>query len=211
MLRFFFSSRRRHTRSLRDWSSDVCSSDLGGCGGTRQDSAVLRSLLASYADHPNVAGVTLLSLGCQHMQSDDFVAELKQRNPGFDKPLLIFEQQQSQSEESLITQAIQQTFAGLMEVNKIHRAPAPLTELCIGVKCGGSDGFSGISANPAVGYAADLLVAIGGKVLLAEFPELCGAEQDILDRCVDSTTANRFVNFMESYNKLAHDVGSGFH
>src|SRR4030095_8063891 len=142
---------------------------------------------------------------------DDFITELKQRNAAFEKPVLVFEQQLSQSEESLITQAIQQTFAGLMEINKIHRAPAPLSELCIGVKCGGSDGFSGISANPAVGYAADLLVALGGKVLLAEFPELCGAEQDILDRCIDEKTAGRFVNLMESYNKRAHDVGSGFH
>jgi altronate hydrolase len=183
----------------------------GGCGGTRQDSAVLASLLSAYADHPNVAGITLLSLGCQHMQTGDFLAELKQRNPAFDKPVLVFEQQQSQSEESLITQAIQQTFIGLMEINKIQRTPAPLSELCIGVKCGGSDGFSGISANPAVGYAADLLVGLGGKVLLAEFPELCGAEQDLLDRCVDEKAAGKFVHLMESYNKLAHDVGSGFH
>lgn len=183
----------------------------GGCGGTRQDSQVLGSLLAAYADHPNVAGITLLSLGCQHLQSDEFIEEVKRRNPSFDKPLLVFEQQQSQSEESLIMQAIQQTFAGLMEINKIERKPAPLDKLCIGVKCGGSDGFSGISANPAVGYAADLLVALGGQVLLAEFPELCGAEQDILDRCVDESTANKFVNLMESYNNLAHNVGSGFH
>ena len=183
----------------------------GGCGGTRQDSQVLSSLLAAYADHPNVAGITLLSLGCQHLQTDDFIADIKKRNPKFDKPVLIFEQQLSQSEESLIIQAIQQTFAGLMEVNKIQRSPAPLSEMCIGVKCGGSDGFSGISANPAVGYAADMLVALGGKVLLAEFPELCGAEQDILDRCIDKSAADRFVNLMESYNKLAHNVGSGFH
>lgn len=183
----------------------------GGCGGTRQDSQVLSSLLAAYADHPNVAGITLLSLGCQHLQTDDFIGEIKKRNPSFDKPILIFEQQLSQSEESLIIQAIQQTFAGLMEINKIKRAPAPLSELCLGVKCGGSDGFSGISANPAVGYAADLLVALGGKVLLAEFPELCGAEQDILDRCADEKTADRFIILMESYNRLAHNVGSGFH
>lgn len=183
----------------------------GGCGGTRQDSAVLGALLAAYADHPNVAGVTLLSLGCQHLQSDDFIQTVKKRNPGFDKPLLVFEQQQSQSEESLIMQAIQQTFAGLMEINKIQRSPAPLSDLCIGVKCGGSDGFSGISANPAVGYAADMLVALGGKVLLAEFPELCGAEQDLLDRCVDEQTANKFIHLMESYNDLAHQAGSGFH
>jgi altronate hydrolase len=207
----FFAAQAKKERLFENVDGIKFLNHQGGCGGTRQDSAVLRSLLASYADHPNVAGVTLLSLGCQHMQTDDFIAELKHRNPDFDKPVLIFEQQQSQSEESLITQAIQQTFTGLMEINKIHRTPAPLSELCIGVKCGGSDGFSGISANPAVGYAADLLVALGGKVLLAEFPELCGAEQDILDRCVDENTAGRFVNLMESYNKLAHDVGSGFH
>ncbi|MBL7697140.1 MAG: altronate dehydratase [Chitinophagaceae bacterium] len=183
----------------------------GGCGGTRQDSQVLSQLLAAYADHPNVAGITLLSLGCQHLQSDEFIEEVKRRNPSFDKPLLVFEQQQSQSEESLIMQAIQQTFAGLMKINKIEREPAPLDKLCIGVKCGGSDGFSGISANPAVGYAADLLAALGGQVLLAEFPELCGAEQDILDRCVDEGTAAKFIHLMESYNNLAHNVGSGFH
>jgi altronate hydrolase len=207
----FFAAKDKKERLFENIDGIKFLNHQGGCGGTRQDSAVLRSLLTAYADHPNVAGVTLLSLGCQHMQTDDFVEELKQRSPDFDKPVLIFEQQQSQSEESLITQAIQQTFTGLIEVNKIHRAPAPLSELCIGVKCGGSDGFSGISANPAVGYAADLLVALGGKVLLAEFPELCGAEQDLLDRCVDESTASRFVNLMESYNKLAHDVGSGFH
>lgn len=206
-----FSPRDKKERLFENVDGIKFLNHQGGCGGTRQDSAVLSALLAAYADHPNVAGVTLLSLGCQHLQSDDFLAEVKQRNPAFDKPLLIFEQQRSQSEESLITQAIQQTFKGLMEINKIHRAPAPLSELCIGVKCGGSDGFSGISANPAVGYAADLLVALGGKVLLAEFPELCGAEQDLLDRSVDEKTAARFVKLMESYNKLAHDVGSGFH
>jgi altronate hydrolase len=83
--------------------------------------------------------------------------------------------------------------------------------LCIGVKCGGSDGFSGISANPAVGYAADLLVALGGKVLLAEFPELCGAEQDIINRCTHQDVAGKFIYLMQSYNSLAKLVGSGFH
>jgi altronate hydrolase len=183
----------------------------GGCGGTRQDSAVLSKLLASYADHPNVAGITMLSLGCQHLQTDEFVNDVKERNPSFDKPVLVFEQQTSQSEESLIIDSIRQTFAGLVEANKIKRQPAPLSKLCIGVKCGGSDGFSGISANPAVGYASDLLVALGGKVLLAEFPELCGAEQDLIDRCVNESTARRFIHLMESYNSLAHQVGSGFH
>ncbi|MBB2149948.1 UxaA family hydrolase [Pedobacter gandavensis] len=183
----------------------------GGCGGTRQDSALLSNLLAAYADHPNVAGITVLSLGCQHLQTQDLLNDVKKRNPAFDKNILIFEQQQSQSEEQLIKEAILKTFVGLTEINKMERAPAPLSELCVGVKCGGSDGFSGISANPSVGYTSDLLVALGAKVLLAEFPELCGAEQNIIDRCVDKATADKFIRLMQEYDAQAHAVGSGFH
>ena len=183
----------------------------GGCGGTRQDSATLSALLASYADHPNVGGITLLSLGCQHLQVKNFLADLKQRNPSFDKPIYIFEQQKIQSEEQLITEAIRQTFKGLIEINKLEREPVPLSHLCVGVKCGGSDGFSGISANPAIGHTSDLLVALGGKVLLAEFPELCGAEQDLIDRCVNKEAASKFINLMETYDQQARNVGSGFH
>jgi altronate hydrolase len=183
----------------------------GGCGGTRQDSALLSQLLAAYADHPNVAGITVLSLGCQHLQTQHLLDDVKQRNPSFDKPVLIFEQQKSQSEEQLIQDAILQTFEGLTEINKIERKPAPLSKLCVGVKCGGSDGFSGISANPAVGYTSDLLVALGAKVLLAEFPELCGAEQNIIDRCVNEPTAEKFIRLMQEYDAQAHAVGSGFH
>ncbi|HEY8387448.1 MAG TPA: altronate dehydratase family protein [Parasegetibacter sp.] len=183
----------------------------GGCGGTRQDAAILSRLLAAYADHPNVAGVTVLSLGCQHLQVDDFKRDLYERNPSFDKPLLIFEQQQSLSEEQLITDAIKSTFKGLIEANKQERAPAPLSKLTIGVKCGGSDGFSGISANPAVGYASDMLVALGGTVLLAEFPELCGVEQNLIDRTNEEAAAKKFIDLMTSYNQAAYLVGSGFH
>ncbi|MFH6959476.1 UxaA family hydrolase [Flavobacterium aquidurense] len=183
----------------------------GGCGGTRQDSATLSALLASYANHPNVAGITVLSLGCQHLQVQDFTNDVKKQNPSFDKPLYIFEQQQSKSEEQLIADAIKKTFEGLIEINKFERVAAPLSELCLGVKCGGSDGFSGVSANPAVGYTSDLLVALGGKVLLAEFPELCGVEQNLIDRCTSETVAKKFIDLMQSYDALAHKVGSGFH
>jgi altronate hydrolase len=183
----------------------------GGCGGTRQDAATLSSLLAAYADHPNVGGVTVLSLGCQHLQVKYFLDELKKRNPSFDRPIYVFDQQKSQSEEQMICDAIRKTFIGLTEINKAEREPFPLSALAVGVKCGGSDGFSGISANPSVGYASDLLVALGGTVLLAEFPELCGAEQDILDRCVNDELAKKFVDLMESYNDLAKKAGSGFH
>jgi len=183
----------------------------GGCGGTRQDAAVLSKLLSAYADHPNVAGVTVLSLGCQNLQVQDFMDDLKARNPHFDKPLFIFEQQQSQSEEQLVKEAIRKTFLGLVEINKIERQPAPLSKLVIGVKCGGSDGFSGISANPAVGYTSDLVVALGGTILLAEFPELCGAEQQLIDRTKDEAAARKFIMLMTSYNNAALNAGSGFH
>jgi altronate hydrolase len=183
----------------------------GGCGGTRQDAAILSKLLAAYADHPNVAGVTILSLGCQNLQTQNLLDDIKQRNPGFDKPLYVFEQQQSQSEEQLITEAIRKTFLGLIEINKLERRPATLDKLVIGVKCGGSDGFSGISANPAVGYCSDLVVALGGTVLLAEFPELCGAEQNLIDRTKKEAAAKKFIHLMSTYSDAAVKAGSGFH
>jgi altronate hydrolase len=183
----------------------------GGCGGIRQDAAVLSKLLAAYSDHPNVAGITVLSLGCQNLQLSDFETDIKARNPNFDKPIYIFEQQKSLSEPELIASAIQQTFKGLIEANKQKRAPAGLDKLCLGVKCGGSDGFSGISANPAVGYCADLLVGLGGTVLLAEFPELCGVEQELINRTIDEVVANKFIHLMKTYSESALRVGSGFH
>ncbi len=183
----------------------------GGCGGTRQDADTLSKLLSAYANHPNVGGVTILSLGCQHLQTKQLQDDIKKNNPNFNKPLFVFEQQQIKSEEELIALAIRETFNGLIELNKIEREEISISELCIGVKCGGSDGFSGISANPAVGYAADLLVALGGTVLLAEFPELCGVEQNIIDRCTSEASAKKFINLMQTYDAQAHAVGSGFY
>ena len=183
----------------------------GGCGGTRQDAATLSKLLAAYANHPNVGGITILSLGCQHLQVQQLIDDIKKHTSGFAKPLLVFEQQLSQSEEQLIADAIKETFKGLIELNKIERQAVSLDKLCIGVKCGGSDGFSGISANPAVGYTADLVTALGGKILLAEFPELCGVEQNIIDRCSNEETANKFIRLMQQYDAQAHAVGSGFY
>ena len=201
----------KHDRVFKNVDGIKFLNHTGGCGGTRQDAATLSALLAAYADHPNVGGVTVLSLGCQHLQVEYFLNDLTKRNPAFDKPIYIFEQQNSQSEEQLIAEAIRKTFEGLIKINKTERKPAPLSSLTIGVKCGGSDGFSGISANPSVGFASDLLVALGGKVLLAEFPELCGAEQELIDRCLSKDNADKFIRLMESYNELAKKAGSGFH
>jgi len=182
----------------------------GGCGGTRQDSQALCGLLAGYITHPNVAGATVLSLGCQNAQYAQLQEEINKRSPSFDKPFYFLEQQKIGTESLLLSEAIRQTFAGLIQANKNQRRPAPLSKLCIGLECGGSDGFSGISANPAIGYTSDLLVALNGSVILSEFPELCGVEQELSDRCEEVATAERFSYLMRTYNARAHAVGSGF-
>jgi len=182
----------------------------GGCGGTREDSNNLCGLIAGYIHHPNVAGATVLSLGCQHAQIPILQAELRKRNPHFDKPLFILEQQQSGSEEAMMQAAIQQTFLELIEANKAQRTPAPLSKLCIGLKCGGSDGFSGLSANPAVGHTSDLLAALGGRTILSEFPELCGVEQQLINRGESKTVGDRFMQLMTDYAARAAAVRSAF-
>ena len=182
----------------------------GGCGGTRQDAQALCGLLAGYITHPNVAGATVLSLGCQNAQVSILEEEIRRRTPEFSKPLYILEQQKVGTESDFLSLAIKQTFAGLILANQQERQPAPLSKLCIGLECGGSDGFSGISANPAIGYTSDLLVALGGAVILSEFPELCGVEQNLSDRCMDVPTAERFSTLMRTYNARAQAVGSGF-
>jgi altronate hydrolase len=182
-----------------------------GCGGTRQDSDALCGLIAGYITHPNVAGATILSLGCQHAQAEILVNEIKKRDVSFNKPLIILEQQKIGTERKLLQNALIETFAGLMEANKLERKAAPLSKLCIGLECGGSDGFSGISANPALGYVSDVLVSLGGSVILSEFPELCGVEQELSDRCIDDETAIKFMELMIRYNARAEKDGSGFH
>jgi altronate hydrolase len=182
----------------------------GGCGGTRQDAQALCGLLAGYITHPNVAGATVLSLGCQNAQVSILEEEIKKRSPLFDKPFFVLEQQKVGTEADLLSLAIKQTFAGLVLANNNTRQPAPISKICIGLECGGSDGFSGISANPAIGYTSDLLIAAGGSVILAEFPELCGVEQNMSDRCVETEDAERFSYLMRTYNERAKAVGSGF-
>lgn len=182
----------------------------GGCGGTKEDSANLCGLLAGYIHHPNVAGATVLSLGCQHAQVDILQNQLRKRNPNFDKPLLIFEQQKSGSESAMMNDAIRQTFLGLVEANKAQRTPAPLAKLCVGLKCGGSDGFSGISANPAIGHTSDLLAALGARTILSEFPELCGVEQELINRGRNKDVGDRFAKLMRDYAARAIAVGATF-
>lgn len=181
-----------------------------GCGGTNHDCQVLAELFAGFCINPNVAGITVLSLGCQKTQIEDLMAEIKVRNTDFDKPILYFNQQSYGTEHALMSSAVKETFKGLIEINKISRKPAPLSKINLGLKCGGSDGFSGISANPALGHVSDILVALGGVTLLAEFPELCGVEQDLINRCKNDSDAEKFITLMTTYADQALSQGASF-
>jgi len=182
----------------------------GGCGGIRQDSHSLAKLLAGYVNNPNVAGATVLSLGCQNLQIDLFKSALNEINPELEKPLLFFEQQQIGTIDEMLSEIIKSSIAEIKKANEIKRMPAPLSYLNIGLECGGSDGFSGISANPLLGEVSDVLVSLGAKVILSEFPELCGVEQDLVDRCESEIIVDKFLNLMWDFEQSAINAGSGF-
>lgn len=181
-----------------------------GCGGTDDDAQALCQLLAGYICHPNVAGATVLSLGCQKAQIEMLKAAVAQRDPQGLRPVHYLEQQASRSEEALIREALTTIFDGLATANEVERTSAPLSALSLGVECGGSDGFSGLSANPLVGAVVDRLVALGGSGILSEFPELCGVEHELMARCRDDSVAERFRSLMEAYQQHAARVGADF-
>ena len=181
-----------------------------GCGGTRQDAGALCGLLAGYLHNPNVAGATVLSLGCQNAQVSILREEIQKRDAHSQKPLLVFDQQGSELESVMLPKAIRETFLALIKANQAVRTPAALSRLTVGLKCGGSDGFSGITANPVLGYVSDRISALGGKTILSEFPELCGVEQELVNRSVSTQVSDRFIQLMADYSARAKAVRSGF-
>jgi altronate hydrolase len=202
-------SNRKNDRPFQNVDGVKFLTHEGGCGGTRLDANTLCSLFASYAVHPNVAGITVLSLGCQNSELQTLEDEIRKRDPHFNKPFFAFEHQKG-TEYSLMSGAIKETFMGLTKINQFEREAAPLSKLSVGLKCGGSDGFSGISANPVLGHLSDLVVGLGGQTLLAEFPELNGVEQELINRCVTEEKAAKFEKLMRDYAGKAEAVGSAF-
>jgi len=182
----------------------------GGCGGTREDAQALARLLAGYVNNPNVAGASVLSLGCQHLEIEIFKAAISKLQPNSQKPVLIFDQQKEGKMDAFLSKIIKNSFEEIKKANNIQRKPAPLSKLNIGLECGGSDGFSGITANPTMGEVSDLISALGGKAILAEFPELTGVEQELVNRCTSEDLVQKFLNLMKEYEIAAARVGSGF-
>ena len=183
----------------------------GGCGGTRQDANSLARLLAGYVNNPNVAGATVLSLGCQNLEVKLFKEALSNLQLENEKPLLIFDQQTEGTVDTFLSKIIKNSFEEIKKANSLRRKSAPLSKLTIGLECGGSDGLSGITANPTLGLISDIISDLGGKSILAEFPELAGVEQELVNRCTSEDLGIKFLNLMNEYEKNAEKVGSGFH
>src|SRR5205085_11553303 len=140
-----------------------------GCGC--QDGSSLEIMLrtlSNYADHPNVGGVILIDLGCEKTNLTKVEKYLLKRQKSFDKPVARIGIQDVGGTQATIERGLKDVERMLPEVHRIEREPVPVSEIVLGVKSGGSDGFSGISANPSLGRAADLLVRSGGTVLITE-------------------------------------------
>jgi altronate hydrolase len=180
-----------------------------GCG-CQEGSPVelLLRVLSNYADHPNVGGVVLLELGCEKTNLSVLESYLQRLGRKLDKPLVRIGIQQVGGTQGAIQAGLRAVEEMLPQVNRAVREPIPVGDLVLGVKCGGSDAFSGISANPGLGYASDLLVRSGGTVLITEVPEFCGAEHILARRAKDAATARAVYEMVDWYKDYAGKWGA---
>ena len=170
-----------------------------GCSQLGDDLARTQSLLAALAAHPNAGGVLLLGLGCESNQLD----ALRAAAPDLDPSRVRWFAAQAEDDEAA---------AGLAAVGDLvaiactdRRQDCPLSALVIGLKCGGSDGLSGVTANPLVGRVADAVVGAGGTVILTEIPEIFGAERALLDRAISSAVFDRAVQLVNGFKRYFLD------
>ena len=164
-----------------------------GCSQMGDDHAQTRRLLAALARHPNAGGVLVLGLGCENLTMDQFKAELGQWDENRVKFLICQEvPDEIEAGSALLKQLAD--YAGTFQ-----RETIPASELVVGMKCGGSDGLSGITANPAVGRFSDLLIAQGGSTVLTEVPEMFGAESILFDRCESEEVYRKAVKMVEDF------------
>ncbi|HST21673.1 MAG TPA: altronate dehydratase family protein [Blastocatellia bacterium] len=178
-----------------------------GCQDGSNIEVMLRTL-SNYADHPNVGGVVLMDLGCEKTNLAYVEKYLLRREKSFNKPVAKIGIQESGGTQAAIERGLKEVENMLPEVNLATREEFPISELVLGVKCGGSDGFSGISANPSLGRAADLLVRSGGTVLITEVPEFCGAEHILANRAKDAGTGRAVYRMVDWYKEYASKFGA---
>ena len=177
-----------------------------GCSQTGHDHAQTRRLLAALVRHPNAGAVLVLHLGCENLTHDQFVAELGDYDPDRVK-FITCQEFEDELEAGSAALAELAKYAG-----QYKREEIPVSELVVGMKCGGSDGLSGITANPTVGRFSDLMTAMGGTTILTEVPEMFGAENFLINRCVNtevfekaSNMLNGFKDYFISHNEVVYD------
>ena len=177
-----------------------------GCSQTGHDHAQTRKLLAALVRHPNAAAVLVLHLGCENLQHDQFVEELGE----YDHDRVKFLTCQDVDDEFTAAREILKELAAY--AGQFKREPIPVSELVVGMKCGGSDGLSGITANPTIGRFSDMMGQRGGSTVLTEVPEMFGAEGFLMDRCINKEVfvkaehmINGFKEYFISHNEVVYD------
>ena len=164
-----------------------------GCSQLGEDHKNTQKLLASMVRHPNAGAVLVLSLGCENNNVNEFKKVLGEYNPERVKFLI------TQEHEDEIAEGMKLLDELTAYASQFRRETVPASELVIGLKCGGSDGLSGITANPLLGAGSDLLARHGGTTLLTEVPEMFGAETILMDRCKDEATFNKAVALINDF------------
>lgn len=178
-----------------------------GCSDGSNIEVMLRTL-SNYASHPNVGGVIFIGLGCEKTNLSAVERYLQKEQRELGKPVVRFGIQETGGTQAVIDRGLKEVAAMLPELDRARRTGASMRELVLGVKCGGSDGFSGLSANPALGRAADLLVRSGGTVIITEVPEFCGAEHLLAWRAKDRETGEAVYRMVDWYKKYASTFGT---
>ena len=167
-----------------------------GCGlvPTSEGAQITLRTLRGYARHPNIAGLLVLGLGCEMLPARSLLDGL---DLPADRPVTTLVIQETGGIRRTVRAGVEAITAMLPAIEALRRTPAPVSELVLGLNCGGSDGYSGITANPALGHASDLLVARGGTSVLAETPEVFGAEHLLLRRAVTREVGQKLLDRLD--------------
>jgi len=166
-----------------------------GCSQLAEDHEMTRKILAGLVRHPNAAGVLVLSLGCEDNTPASFRDLLRDADPDRVRFLIC----QDVEDERAAGMALLRELCA--RAGRFARRPIPVNRLRVGLKCGGSDGFSGITANPLLGAFSDMLISRGGTTVLTEVPEMFGAETILMDRCVDRRVFERCVAMIDDFKR----------
>ena len=164
-----------------------------GCSQLGDDQTITQKILCGMVNHPNAAGVLVLGLGCENNNIDVFKKVLGDYNPDRVKFL------NTQDHDDDIAAGVELINELKAYAAKFERTPVPVSKLRIGLKCGGSDGYSGITANPLVGRLSDKVISHGGSCVLTEVPEMFGAEHLLMQRCESEEVFNKTVKLINDF------------